>query len=268
MLLQRLVKILSPSTVIIAGLIASPSQAHTPYLAPTSFEPVMGNMVSFDASFAEAFFVPEAAFNNSVFKLTSPDGTTSEPDQVVAMKTRVVIEHKLEQEGTYRLSTGARMGAVFVIYELDGKEKRAMDPTEALPKGAKIKHHFQSITRADTYISRKNPSDGALKVEAQGYQILPISNPNELFADEQFQLKILLDGKAMAAQEIKAYAANGSSKPQSLTFSSDANGLVTLKLGAGKYLLRARYRGPAPKGAKAPTYSHTTTLSLQVFENI
>lgn len=268
MLLKRLVKILSPSAVVIAGFIASSSQAHTPYLAPTSFEPVMGKMASFDASFAEAFFVPEAAFNNSVFQVTSPDGSSSKPDQVVVMKTRVVIEHKLEQEGTYRLSTGARMGAVFVIYQLDGKEKRAMDPTEALPKGAKIKQHFQSITRADTYISRKNPSNGALKVEPQGFQILPISNPNELFAGEEFQLKILLDGKAMAEQEIKAYPANGSGKPEAISFNSNADGLVALKLSAGKYLLRARYRGPAPKGAKAPTYSHTTTLSLQVFENI
>lgn len=268
MLFQRHIRTATCAAIALAGATAHTTYAHTPYVAPTSFEPVMGGMASFDASFAEAFFTPEAAFNNSVFQITSPDGKTQQPQQVVNLKTRVVVEHKLEQEGTYRLTTGVRKGAVFIIYELDGKEQRTMNSEKPLPKAAKIKQHFRSITRADTYISRKSPSNGALKVEPIGYQILPLSNPTELFSDETFKLKILLDGKAMPDQSIQAYAANGENKVEPISFNSNKDGMVKLSLKAGKYLLRARYRGPAPSGAKVPTYSHTTTLSVQVFDNI
>lgn len=256
------------TAIALSSLATSSTFAHTPYVAPTSFEPVMGGIASFDASFAEAFFVPEAAFNNSVFQITNPDGKTQQPQQVVNLKSRVVVEHMLEQEGTYRLTTGVRKGATFLIYELDGKEKRTMDADKPLPKEAKIKQHFRSITRADTYITHKTPSNGALKVEQQGYQILPINNPTELFANESFSLKILLDGNGMDKQKIQVYAATDESKVEPLSFTSDKKGLVKVSLDAGKYLLRARYRGPAPSGSKVPTYSHTTTLSIQVFENI
>ena len=137
MLFNRLIKTAAPAMVALASLTAGHTHAHTPYVAPTSFEPVMGGMASFDASFAEAFFVPEAAFNNSVFQITTPDGKTNQPQTVVNLKTRVVVEHKLEQDGTYRLTTGARKGGVFMIYELDGKEQRAMNPTKPLPKRRK-----------------------------------------------------------------------------------------------------------------------------------
>ncbi|MBL4826282.1 MAG: DUF4198 domain-containing protein [Spongiibacteraceae bacterium] len=243
-------------------------QAHTPYVAPLTFEPVMGNMASFDAAFAEHFFIAEKAFDNSEFQITTPAGKTISPDSVTRLKTRVVIEHQLKDEGTYRLTTGARVGAEFYIYELEGKEKRAMDPKKPLPKGAKIKQHFRSITRADTYISNKKPNNTALKVEQIGLQLLPLTNPNEVFAEEVFQLKLLHDGKPLSKHELLAYPASTKNKPIPLAFESNKNGVIHVTLPQGKYLLRARYRTPAPKNAKVPTYSHTTTLSLQVFENI
>ncbi|MGB0899648.1 MAG: DUF4198 domain-containing protein, partial [Psychrobium sp.] len=62
--------------MVLSALIASSSAAlaHTPYLQPTSFEVNRSGKVSFDASFAEKFFVPEVAFNNSIFTITGPSG--------------------------------------------------------------------------------------------------------------------------------------------------------------------------------------------------
>jgi len=262
------IKLTAPLVVLLGSVISAATQAHTPYLTPTSFEPVMGNMVSFDASFAEKFYTPEAAFNNSEFQITSPDGSTSTPDTITALKTRVVVEHELKDEGTYRVTTGSRKGAVFLIYQVDGEEKRSMDSQEPLPEDAVIKQHFQSITRADTYISHKKTSNGALIVEQQGYQILPQSNPNDLFAGEEFTVKILFNGEPLSDKKVLAYRANGEEKPDPQEFISEADGEVKINLEAGKYLLRIRHRADAPEGAKAPTYSYTTTLSILVFENI
>ncbi len=50
------------------------ASAHTPYLSPSNFAPQAGETVALDAAFAETFFVPEAAFDNSRFVITGPDG--------------------------------------------------------------------------------------------------------------------------------------------------------------------------------------------------
>ena len=252
-------------TVVLLG--SKTADAHTPYLAPTSFDPVMGKMMTLDASFAEQFFIPESAFSGSDFLVIDPSGAQHKPDTVSAFKTRTVVEHELGEEGTYRFSTGARLGATFLIYDLDGEEKRAMNPQEPLPEAAKVKMHFRSVTRADTYVSQKKINKKALKVNKVGLQIKPKSHPNELFAGEEFKLQVLFDGKPLAATTVLAYPAKGSEDVEPLEFVTDKKGVVQMNLESGQYLLRARHRAPAPEGAEVPTYSHTTTLSVLVFAN-
>ncbi len=255
-------------TLVLGVGVSLQALAHMPYLVPTSFDPVMGDIASFDASFAERFFIPEAAFDNSQFKITDPKGEVFAPETVVSLKTRVAVEHQLPLEGTYRVTTGARHGATFLIYEHNGEEKREMNPKAGPPEDAKSIQHFQAITRADTYITHKTPNDRALKVEAEGLQILPLDNPTELFADEGFEVKLLLDNQSMSEHKLQVYPANGDVEPQPMEFITNSDGVATISLPAGAYLMRARYRGAAPEGAKVPTFSHTTTLSFLVFENI
>ena len=47
-----------------------PAYAHTPYLVPSSFAPRAGQTIAVDASFAETFFVPETAFDDTFTELT------------------------------------------------------------------------------------------------------------------------------------------------------------------------------------------------------
>ncbi|WP_353295688.1 DUF4198 domain-containing protein [Thalassolituus maritimus] len=261
---KRSFSVVSVALTAVLSLTTFTANAHTPYIAPTSFEPVMGGYVTLDASFAEAFFIPEAAFSGSEYTVTETTGEQVSPDTVTELKTRVVVEHKLEDEGTYRISTGSREGGVFLFYEVDGESKRAMNPTEPLPEGAEVKMHFQSITRADTYVTHKKPSNTAVKVEETGLQILPLTHPNSIFAGEEAQVKLIFDGEAHQ-NTLEAYPANGEHEAESTKFESNDNGVVNFTLPAGKYLLKVRHRAPAPEGANVPTYSHTTTLSILVF---
>lgn len=251
----------------LAFLASSSIQAHTPYLVPMSFDPVMGSIITLDASFAERFFIPEAAFAGSEFSVTAPDGSTAKPDSMAELKTRVVVEHKLEQEGTYRITTGTRMGAEFLFYELNGEAKRTMNPKEPLPEEAKVTQHFQSVTRADTYVTRKKVSSGALQVEETGLQILPVTHPNELYAEEALSFKVLFDNQPLATK-FEVYPAGTEGEPEAQVFETNKKGEIEISLPAGQYLIKARHRAAAPKSAKAPTYSHTTTLSILVFDNI
>lgn len=242
-------------------------EAHTPYLVPTSFEPVFGDQVTLDASFAEKFFVPEAAFNDSEFFVIGPDGKSIEPDTSIELNTRVVLEHQLVEPGTYRFSTGVRYGAVFRIYEVDGERGSTRDPKEELPEGAVLLNHFQSVTQAQSYVSKEGPTETVFAPTGAGLEIVPLTHPNDLFAGDKFRFRVLFEGKAMSGFGAEFHLGTGQfDGGQKIEVITDENGegaFVPSKQGV--YLMHVRHRADAPEDAPAPRYSHTTTLSIEVY---
>lgn len=251
-------------------LLAPPALAHTPYLAPSGFEPVRGDLVTLDASFADAFFVPEVAFDGSRFQVLGPDGAARAPDTVHPLRTRTVVEHRLHAgKGTYRFSTGPRLGAVFRTWEVDGQRHSSRDPSVPLPEGARLIAHFQSLTLAETYLTHTAPDDVALKPRDVGLELLPLSHPNDLFVGERFAFEVRFDGRPLADAQVRIDEAVWSSdrRPQSLTVVTDAQGRASALLEhGGTWLALLRHRAPAPEGASAPEYSHSYTLTFRVLE--
>ncbi len=248
----------------------SAAQAHVPYLAPASFEPVRG-WVSLEAAFAEQFFLPEAKFDQSEFQVTGPDGQPRAPKELVAVKSRTVLDDELKTDGTYKYSTGQRLGAVFHSYELNGKTENSRAPKFVLPKGATLKAHFQSVTRAETYISKGKPDQTALKASGKGLELQFFSHPNDLYAGQPVIGVLLLDGKPLAGSKLELHQTGSHSAGQNKTapvpVTTNAKGEFSLTpTQAGTYLLLARHRAPAPQGAKAPTYSHTSTVVFEAAE--
>ena len=252
-----------------AALLPAAAHAHTPYLAPSEFAPGERATVTLDASFAETFFVPEVAFDDSRFEVTGPDGHTVAADTVQVLKTRTVAEHALTGKGTYRFSTGHRLGAVFRTWELDGKTQGSRDPSQPLPAGAKLLSHFQSRTRAETYVTAGAPDTAALKPHGEGLELVPLTHPGDLYAGERFEFEVRFDGKPLADQKIEITEAVWTSdrKPAEVSLLSDAQGRAVFNLAQpGTYLALVRHRAPAPAGAAAPEYSHSYTLSFRVLE--
>lgn len=256
--------------LLLSALIASSTAAlaHTPYLQPTSFDVNSSGKVSFDASFSEKFFVPEVAFNNSIFKVTGPDGKQATPALLSVLSTRTVAEHTLKTDGTYRLSTGNRLGKIFKIYKKDGERHSAKDPKAPLPKGAKLLSFFQSNTKAESYVTKGKPSKSALKATGKGLELVMLSHPNELFVGDDVEMTVQYNGKHIDKLSVDVMLAKdqfSTNKPAQVIVSK--NGQLTLNVDeAGVYLLRARHRTPAPKGSVAPTISNTYTLTLEIIE--
>lgn len=246
------------------------AHAHTPYLAPASFEPVRGDLVSLDAAFAERFFVPEVVFDNSEPRVIGPDGEQHAPDVVQPLKTRLLIEHRLQQgAGTYRISTGLRLGAVFRTWEVDGERQSSRDPKVQVPAGATGIEHFQSLTRAETYITVKQPDRTALRPYGSGLELVPVTHPSDLYAGERFEFQIQFDGTPLADQKVEFTEATWTSdrSAETVTVLTDAQGRAMLPLTqAGTWLALTRHRAKAPADAAAPEYSHSYTLSFRVLE--
>lgn len=262
-LFRKLLSVGLLSVVITSPLVL----AHTPYLAPASFESGFQGWVTLDASFAEAFFIPEVVFDNSEFRVIDPAGRKAAPLTVERLKTRAVVEHQLKEKGTYRFSTGVRYGAVFRTYELNGERKALRDPKEALPEGATLLDHFQSVTLAETYLTLGAPNQQALKPWNKGLEVVAVSHPNDVNDGEDFRVQVQFEGKPLAAQSVQIFPAHtgGDHEKALLDVKTDSKGFADLKLPkAATYLLQTRYRTAAPQGADAPQYSYTYTLSFEI----
>lgn len=255
---------------VLACAIAATASAHTPYLAPSNFAPQAGETLALDASFAETFFVPEAVFDNSRFTVTGPDGKETVVDTVQLLKTRAVAEHTLPQsQGTYRFSTGPRLGAQFRTWEQNGKQESSRDADAKIPAGAKVLANFQSLTLAETYVTVGAPDPGALRARGQGIELVPATHPNDLFVGETFEFAVHYDGKPLADQKVEITEAVWTSdrKPQVVTVTTDAQGRASFKLDrAGTWLALTRYRTKAPAGAPVDEYSNSYTLTFRVLE--
>lgn len=256
---------------LLAGVFTAAAAAHTPYLAPSDFAPRAGATIALDAAFAETFFVPEAAFDRSRFSVLAPDGGETAPDLVHRLKTRTVVEHTLPPDaaGTYRFSTGPRLGAVFRTWRLHGKQDSSRDPAVKIPAGAEVIANFQSLTLAETYVTVGAPDRGALRARGKGIELLPITHPNDLYVGETFEFAVHYDGRPLAGQKVQISEVVWTSdrKPQVVTVATDARGRARFTLArAGTWLALTRHRSKAPAGAAADEYSHGYTLTFHVLE--
>lgn len=254
--------------VLGCAMLAAPlANAHTPYLVPVSFEPAYKDWVSLDAGFAEAFFYPDVPFTNGNFQVLTPAGEWKKPSRYEEFTTRTILEYQLTDKGTYRFTTGSRLGDVFRSYELNEERKATRDPKDVLPEGAKLLDHYQSVTVAETYVTKDKPTTAALKPYNKGLEIVAVKHPNDLVAGDKFQLRVLFDGKPLAAKEINLYTAqdgNDHEKPTA-TATTNAQGDAEFTVAnKGIYLLHVRHTAPAPKDAKAPNYGYIYTLTFGV----
>lgn len=260
-------KPLRPFALLLA-FAATAASAHTPYLVPSDFAPQPGATIALDASFAETFFVPDTAFDDSRFEVIGPDGKSLSPDKVQLFKLRTVVEHTLPQtHGTYRFSTGPRYGARFLTWEIDGKRESSREPDASVPAGAKVVSDFQSLTRAETYVTIGEPSRGALAPTGKGLEFLPVDHPDDLFVGERFRFVVQYDGKPLADQpvEITEGVWTSDRKPQVIELKTDARGQASFELRqAGTWLALSRYQTKAPAGSKAAELSNSTTLTFRV----
>ncbi|WP_027014334.1 DUF4198 domain-containing protein [Comamonas composti] len=244
------------------------AQAHTPYLLPTSFEAQPGATVSMDAGFTEKFFLSDVAFGDTRFTLTAPDGSVSPIGDVRQFRTRTVAEQKLPQEkGTYRISTGPRLGAIFRSWERAGKVEVARDPATPVPEGAKLLSHYQSLSVSEAYITAGSPTRAALKASGEGLEIVPVTHPSDLFAGEAFEFLVHYQGQPLADQKVEIFRSpmDMASQHSVERLQTDARGRIAYTPAKpGVYLALVRYRSDAPAGAKAPQYGNNYTLTFRV----
>lgn len=260
---RRLWLSLLPASCVL-WMLSHSSQAHVPYLAPESFEPIRG-WVSLEAAFADKFFLPEAKFDQSEFQVFTPTGNREQPTEQATVRSRTVLEYQLKAAGTYRFSTGQRFGAVFRSWQQDGKTVNSRDPKQQPPAGIALSSHFQSVTLAETYVSHGKPDQKVLQPHGQGLEIEFINHPNDLYINQPIKTRLLFDGKPLANTNVQLHQSGQSGQDQSLHLRSDAAGYVQFNVTKpATYLLLVRHKTKAPAHAQAPEYSYSYSAVIEI----
>ena len=234
-----------------------------PYVLPTLFDLGKGDHVTVQSAFGEDAFVAEVAMRDAPFHLVGPDGKTTPAGSTVSLRDLTVFEANVGNDGTYRVTTGQRFGRKGKMFKVGDKWLMRGETDDPKPGTAEVE--VQSATIAEAYVTRGEPSNGALKPSGRALEIQALTHPNAITAGSDASFVLLYEGKPLAGEEITVYRSAGyyDGRKVAAQIKGDAAGKFTLKPeDAGTYLILVRHRGAAPAGAETPYRSYTYTLAF------
>ena len=253
-------------TLAAAIMGAGGATAHTSYLLPSVFSTAAGNVVTIEAGFAERqFFRPEVAVTSEDFHLLRPDGKRDTYDRTETFKQVTILESDLTEPGTYRFTTGERLGRVGAQVQ-EGAAWRPLEPGKTAPAGAKTRTS-QTVTVAEAYVTKGAPTRPAVDAPAGRLAIRADAHPNEIFLEKPLTLSFAFDGAPLAGGDIELDREGGSFEEPKYhkEFKSGADGKLKLTFDRpGTYLVMIRHLAPAPQGSGTDMRSYTTSLTFEV----
>lgn len=260
---------------LILAAAAGAASAHRPWMVPTST--IVENKdawVTIDGAISEGLFdVDHMPLRMDGVLVTGPDGATVPAPAPVMGKMRSSIDLPLPKEGTYRIalvSTNA-MGSWKVGNELKRFRGSEADfarqvPADALDVRKTIVHQ-----RIETFVSARKTSDVALKPVGSGLEMVPLTHPNDLRANETVRVRFLLDGKPLPNLPFSLVPGGVRYRgvANELRVSTDAKGEASFTLpAANMYWMNAAYppnpgKGMADSGPlETRRYAYTATLEV------
>jgi uncharacterized GH25 family protein len=259
---------------LILAATAGAASAHRPWMLPTST--LVENKeawVTIDGAVSEGLFdVDHMPLRMDGVTVTSPDGSTAPAPAAVMGKMRSSIDLPLPKEGTYRIALVSNN--VMGSYKLGNEVKRfrgsEADFAKQVPPGATEVRKTLTQQRIETFVTAHKTSDGALKPTGTGLEMVPLTHPNDLRANETMRVRFLLDGKPMPNLPFSLVPGGVRYRGVAgeIRLATDARGEASFKLpAANMYWMNAVYppnpgKGPAPENGPAETrrYAYTATL--------
>lgn len=251
----------------LAFVSAVPALAHTGYVLPNRFFLPEGGTVTTQAAFSEAFPQPEVALRSPAMSVIAPDGTSLAFDDQTTIGALTVLTSNLTTPGTYRLTTGKRLGRKGYVTDEGGLLVRATSKPDQSKLGDAIKIlTSQTVTVSDVYVSVGEISD----VMPVGLSRLTIGlnrHPNCLLDNQQIGFNIRFDDQPLAKHTVTILRPFGPylGEGEGLEYRTDQFGNLSFsKLHAGLYLIMVRHLAYSPEGSETDVESYTTSLVIDV----
>jgi len=249
------VKIPIVSALVLAMTLPLAAEAHRGWLLPAATvlsgeEP----WVTVDAAISnDIFHTDHAPMRLDGLTVLGPDGAEVEIQNGHTGKYRSTFDLQLTQQGTYRVfSASAGLNARWVD---DKGERRSWpgrgetpapgDFEKKVPQDAKELTVSQSSRRLETFITAGVPTDEVLAPINQGLELVPVTHPNDLFAEEEATFRLLIDGEAAAGAKVTVLAGGMRyrNSQDAIEVETDDEGTFAVTWPeAGMYWLSASYR--------------------------
>ncbi|WP_416305426.1 DUF4198 domain-containing protein [Neptunicella sp. SCSIO 80796] len=264
------------STLIVSALVMSlpfAAQAHRAWFLPAATVLSADNAwVTFDAAVSnDIFHADHAPFRLNSVEVTSPQGNKVELKNANTGKYRSNFDLELAEEGTYKVfsaSSGIRARWIDTEGKRQGWPRRGQQADMAefdknVPKDAKDLNVSQFSRRIETFVTAGSPSNQVFKPTNQGLELVPVTHPNDLYAGETAEFKLLIDGEPAAGAEVLVLAGGMRyrTSQDAIKAVADKNGIFTVNWPkAGMYWLSAGYeddKAKAPATSRSGGYSAT-----------
>jgi len=250
-------------------MVGAKAHAHVSYLLPTVFNTSEGSYVTLVSSFTDNFPNAEIAVISRDYHVVRPDGTRGEIDAVTEFRQLVLLESSLEEEGTYRFTTGLRLGRESKYAEVDGElvPLHVEDGAVEIPDNVTRVVTGQTATVSDVYVTKGAPTWAAVEQSSGPLALTPNLHPNEIYLGDALTFDVTFEGQPLAGQEMEITRQGGEYEdPKFLQLpKTDDAGKLRLELDEpGLYLLMTRHRADAPEGAETDIRSYTTSITFEV----
>lgn len=226
--------------------------------------------VTFDAGISNEIFARDyVAFRLDNVTAFAPDGSELALANPFTGKTRSVFDLQLTQSGTYKIvSAQANLQARWVDEQGErqfwpgrGVVPKAGDFEAQVPKQAQDLTITDYSRRVETFVTNGAPTEQVLQPQNQGIELLPITHPNDLYAGETAEFKLLIDGQPASGAEVvvipEGMRYRDQQNAQQLT--TDEQGLFQVTWPtAGQYFMEIDYQdshGKAPATQRRGSYS-------------
>jgi uncharacterized GH25 family protein len=178
----------------------------------------------------DLFYFNHVPLRLDTLNIIAPDGSKLDAQNPSTGKYRSTFDVHLTQSGTYKLALINR--GVFATYELDGAEKRWRGTADKLatelPKNAKNVQVTESYGRIETFVTAGAPTDKVFSPANSGLELIPVTHPNDLYAGEAANFRLLLDGKPATDLEVVIVPGGTRYRDQQneMSFKTDAQGQI------------------------------------------
>ena len=258
-----------PSIFVIAALVgAGAATADTAYVKPSSFEGTLNKTVTIDVSFSDECCEPRYPVRTDTYVIINPDATRIAPDRIETFSVKTVLEHKLTQEGTTRISTGERLGRKGEYVFLDGEYHLVNSPDadlQTIPDGTPILTS-QTATVTDAYVSVGGQTWNAVNVPIGRLTITTLTHPNAIKVGDVLEGRVSFDGQPVPGQSVllttEAQRLGGRAEGR---FETDDQGRFSVPINEkGTALIMTRMQAASPEGADTDIRSYTTAITFNV----
>lgn len=265
--------------LLMALAVSVSAQAHRAWILPaatvlSSDQP----WVTFDGAVSNNIFhFDHAPLRTAQINVTAPNGEAVEIQNAHTGKHRSSFDLQLTETGTYKVFT-ASSGLRATWESEDGKRQmwpaRGQTPKDgefetAVPKNGKNLKVSQSSRRVETYVTSGAPTDTALQLTNVGFEMKPLTHPNDLFAGETARLQFFIDGEV--AEGAKLTVIQGGTRyrdaQNDMELVTDKQGIAEVEWpAAGMYWIEAEYaddKGKAPATQRQGGYVVTVEVLPQ-----